>query len=377
MRSYRTQPARRVLRAGVTMIELLAVLVVLLLLLGVAVPRMKPVLDRGRVREAARQVNAYFAASQARATQLGRPSGVWIERREDGACLELSPAEIPSVYSGDFLDARVRCSLQAPDQTQWGILFNQHSAFLRQLWAEHSRQSTIRNIDPVPPLRFLIRFDYRGPLYSAVWNGAENVAWNGTTFPIVMLIEDVQDQSRLDAPIADVFGAERLDPPLSAQQGSVPYQLFQLPRKTSGRTLQLTGGAVIDLFHSGYGHHGQELNVPFPGSLVVLFSPDGGVDSVTAMSSAAVVASVPEKPVAPLHFLIGRLDGSTLPTQQLPYNENLTNPDSIWISVGHRTGLITSSPNSWQLVPFNEPSFPLSLAAARELARTSQTLGGG
>ena len=340
---------RHYVKRGVTLIELLVVMAVIVLLLGVAVPQLKPVLDRGRIREGARQMNAFFASAEARAIQLGRPAGVWLERRPgDGACLDLSPAEVPPVYTGDFLGATVRCMLDV-DTQRWRVEFNQASAMIRRL-SETSQE-----------LRFLIRFGYRGPLYPVVLLNGDDIS-----SPPVMRIDD------------NPVDGSRLDPPIAAQNRAVPFQIYQLPQKSNGRTLQLTGGTIVDLAASGFGLRGTEFNSSPPSSLVIMFSPGGGVDTVTAVATGETI-----RPTGPIHLLVGRLDRSEAANSitnedgdQSLVSENLSNHESVWISIGHRTGLISSSQNAWLVTPAGDPIFEQSLAESRHLAQTAQTLGG-
>ena len=66
------------------------------------------------------------------------------------------------------------------------------------------------------------------------------------------------------------------------------------------------------------------------------------------------------------------------------YDENISHSESIWVSIGHRTGTVTSSANAWELLPGPpwpgtgpaKPFFVDSLRAAREFAQSSQNLGG-
>ena len=51
-------------RGGVTLLELLIVITVLMMLVGVALPTMRPALEGRQIREAARSVNIYFSSAR-------------------------------------------------------------------------------------------------------------------------------------------------------------------------------------------------------------------------------------------------------------------------------------------------------------------------
>ena len=102
----RRHPARR----GVTLVELLVVVGIMLLLAAITIPSMQGLTEGRRVREAARAVNVYFGRARSRAIESGRPCGVMFERleRQPNACVVLRQAEVPPPYSGDTWDSVVQ-----------------------------------------------------------------------------------------------------------------------------------------------------------------------------------------------------------------------------------------------------------------------------
>ena len=138
-------------RRGMTLVELLMVVVILALLMVVAVPMVRPAFRDRKVREAARQINAFFTA-QARAAEMGRPVGVWIERFDN--------SEIGSRFSVGSIWPRSRPplrgrpgvrSVQVRPGRQTGVFRRVESAILRTIVA--------------PGERFTIKFDYKGHEY--------------------------------------------------------------------------------------------------------------------------------------------------------------------------------------------------------------------
>jgi prepilin-type N-terminal cleavage/methylation domain-containing protein len=98
-RSDRSEQPKR----GITLLELLIVMVILLMVTAAAIPIMAPALRNRQMREATRLVSAYLGAARARAVQTGRPVGVIIER-DNGKpyALQMSQVEVPLPYAGDF-----------------------------------------------------------------------------------------------------------------------------------------------------------------------------------------------------------------------------------------------------------------------------------
>src|SRR5688572_30820088 len=67
-------------RSGLTLIELLIVCFIIVLFVAVAVPLLRPNTAETRLREEARQLNAYFAEAKAYAAQRGVPVAVVFDR---------------------------------------------------------------------------------------------------------------------------------------------------------------------------------------------------------------------------------------------------------------------------------------------------------
>ena len=72
-------------RRAYTMAELLIVVVIMVLLVAVTLPVAKKVMDDSHVREASRQLQAYFQMAKTRALHTGRPCGcIWTLRSPPG-----------------------------------------------------------------------------------------------------------------------------------------------------------------------------------------------------------------------------------------------------------------------------------------------------
>jgi hypothetical protein len=135
------------------------------------------------------------------------------------------------------------------------------------------------------------------------------------------------------------------------------YQITRQPVRSSSQPLQLPDGIVVDLFNSGVGSSGQfpptfvgvspTPTVPF--NPIFTFAPGGSVDYLTDITGTW------NRPTGAIYLLVGRRDQMPdataprkgrlpTPTSTILIN-NLTDPDSIWITVGYQTGLVASAEN--------------------------------
>ena len=91
--------------SGMTLVELLVVLVIILLVAAATIPRLQPEMDRSRIREAARSIQLYLSSARNQAIATGRPCGVMIERlpAQNGCSMSLTQVESPVPYGGDTI----------------------------------------------------------------------------------------------------------------------------------------------------------------------------------------------------------------------------------------------------------------------------------
>jgi type II secretory pathway pseudopilin PulG len=122
-----TAPAiSKVCRRGTTLLELLAVVLILLMITAMAIPAVAPAVSGRRMREGARMVSTFLNAARNRTIETGRPAGVWFERTPGlpEVCENLYMADVPQVYAGDFLDSTVECVLVDKTGTPWNSTDN-------------------------------------------------------------------------------------------------------------------------------------------------------------------------------------------------------------------------------------------------------------
>lgn len=346
-----------------TLVELLVVVGIAVLLLGMAVPMMRPAIEEGRVREASRQLVTYFALAKARAAESGRPVGVLIERsiREPFVAYlsdydfsqQLFIAETPLPYAGDLFTSKAR---RNPSLTANQI----------ELTFSPSLPTIVKAGD-------YIKFDYRGLTYQIA-----------TVAPLTsdpMYVELAANSPPL--------------PPIPSSPAlGVPFQIFRQPEKSMLTPLQLGGIVGIDLQNSGHGATGLQFAASYAtgtartlianNPVMIVFTPSGRVAYVQ------YGGQIDTNP-GTIYLLVGRRDRQADPTASMggggelelsstdntlvPYSQNLADNSNTWVAVGSQSGSVITAENAWE-IPAATPYFENTLVFARQYARTASPRGG-
>ena len=391
--------ARQALRGGglpprgVTLVELLVVITIMLILLAVMVPRLRPMMEQRRMREAARTVSVFFGAARSRALETGRPVGVAIERLkiQPDAAVTLRMVEEPPLYAGDVIGARVRVRrLGATNRFQ--VLFASPAdvaAMLTQVVPVHVGD--------------LVRFEYQAVPYRVLGldmdldgnpDGDSDDIVGDPDFavgsnPVVMLVE--LDPAEGVVPAWPAATPNAPWPPQGNGVGSrrLAFQITRRPEPTAAAPVRLPGRTVIDLTASGT--DSMALNPPPPGfvpvdkdagtagvqdpsPVIVMFNPDGRVSSVYYQDTPSAVTEV-------LYFLVGRWERMPAESGGPPLAEDgLYNPQDItnfWIVINPNTGLVLTAPLVGDTVDATTGvKTPSTLVAARAEARNMRGIGG-
>jgi len=351
--------SRRRPHPGLTMIELLIVVAVMVILIGIALPVMKTGIEARRLREASRQVNTAVTLAKSLAAETDRYAGLLIDVEslpEDRTKLfarRLYLAETPPPYAGDMVGATA--AITAPFQATF---LDANSANL---------VNVVNDGD-------LIRFDHRNPYYRI-----NDPPPPGTLPPFAL---------NLSGP---PFWPEVKVPPLE-----LSYEIIRSPEKSSSTPFELPSGAVIDLNNSGSGLTDISLSRGAPAAWMASFAYQRGIYCQPTMSNGfnyvAVAAVSPflsagsepvwpttlgktvvdnnitwrcvaPRPVTVVFGPSGRMTGvmgltpamSNMPTETLHLligdlenigALNLANGSGLWVSVGHHTGRITTAENA-------------------------------
>jgi prepilin-type N-terminal cleavage/methylation domain-containing protein len=166
-------------RRGVTLLELLIVILIVLMITAFTIPVVAPAIQGRRVREGARMFSTFLNAARNRAIETGRPAGVWLERMPayPEAVSNIYMAEVPPLYGGDFQDSRCvdvvvnksgQCAgggvvyRNATDQDWWNVIIpRSRSTIMADIWAnpDPNEQNIVRDGD-------LIKFEGSEYMYT-------------------------------------------------------------------------------------------------------------------------------------------------------------------------------------------------------------------
>lgn len=357
------------IRRGLTLVELLVVIVILMMITAIAIPVLSPNVEQKRIREAARLVSGFLTGAKTRAQATGRPVGVLFERLPGNlnASMTLSYVEVPPPYSGDLLGSVASPFLDANDSDALKV-----------------------SMDPTNKSDFnpemvsvgdVIYFEGRANGYRI--DGPATSPTNAVIAPNtkVLSISPAFSDGRypwVQSP--DDGFSDMYNPPPSKPRRGLPrlnYKIARQPVKSAGVPVQLPDGAVVDLSTSGFGASGlfatslpanptdtTPLNISSTERLVVMFGPSGIVSSIQ-LGGASTPAS------GGIHFMIGRPDGVNTVTTPVaaPTVANLADLNSLWVSVNPQTGMVSTAENG----KYQGSNNPIS--DARAIAVTSQSMG--
>ncbi len=317
--------------AGLTLVELLVVVTIMVMLTVFAVPVLTPSLESRRVREAARQINVYLSQARNRAIEKNQPVGVWFQRRQgqNQAVTALFMAEESAPYGGADWNSRIQVTPTSGNQAK--------VAFLSDPPGE----------DPVsaglvrPGDR--IQLNFQGPIWEIT-----GIAGNTWTF-------------RLLSPSGT---------PTPRAPAGLPFQIFRQPQpqRSLASPLNLPVTLAIDTQWSGIGV-GDWANIFAPASdtdtnpIVIMFSPTGEVKSVWYQGTSV-------RPTEVIFLLMGKLNriptslGGTVPAEDGLRNwQDLGN---LWVTITPQTGMVKTV----------EVASGADPVASRRIARQGQSIGG-
>jgi type II secretory pathway pseudopilin PulG len=100
----------------VTLLELLVVVGIILIVAAATIPRLRPEMERGRLREAARALHLYINSARATAMNGGRSCGVQFDRQpsESRGSITVSQVQVPEPYQGDSYASTLKITMQEP-----------------------------------------------------------------------------------------------------------------------------------------------------------------------------------------------------------------------------------------------------------------------
>lgn len=340
--------------AGLTLVELLVVVVILVLLIGVALPLAQPALNGRDIREASRQVNAMFAGAQVRAASLGQPVGVMLiaDANDANRCYALKYAKTPPPYAGEVPDALLKkFDFDASDddgdnRTDMIDLrrFTGNLSGLPLLLCQTFVDPECVNLQQFSPRRlfpevFVTKLEFDDPddiilppvLLKLMTRGRDlNSAF---TVPFRIRVNErgnwlsgaylnVSSGSLLNGFYVAASDARTLD--------TIDFSTYQITRpakRSAAAATELPVGTYIDLSVSGI----PDLNLPASNEVTITFNPDGSLGRISSGSMMTEIAS-------PVFLLIGK--------QKNTGSENLNQEaGSLWVTVDASTGNAKTTEN--------------------------------
>jgi type II secretory pathway pseudopilin PulG len=344
-------------RTGLTLLELLVVMIILVTLTATVIPLMAPAVETRRIREAARGTSAFIAATRARAIEAGRPVGIWFERMtgEPGAAVTLFVAEVPPPYAGPVAEAAVAMKWvdQPPDSDGY-------------VWCL-ARMQTISGPSPqiLPPKLVRVfdtlRVNYQGYDYQIMSPDSDGDGYVDVSSSGIVVLK-----LRVRA-----SGGSLPWPRDGSWSNPVPFQIIRQPVRSAASPFQLPAGAVIDLDASG---EDQELFGQNQLPVIITFTPEGSVDYIHHGEQSAAANSplvwAKHRVTGPIHLLIGKREN--VPAVQNPGNENWRDLTNIWVSINPRNGRTSTA----EMAVSTSTAPVASLSEARRFAREMRGLAG-
>ncbi|TWU28288.1 prepilin-type N-terminal cleavage/methylation domain-containing protein [Bythopirellula polymerisocia] len=347
---------------GMTLIELMVVVVILVTLVAGVLPLVSPNNDARKIREAARGLKTFLMSAQAEAARTGRPVGIGFRETSSGdtstntpgsgIAIEAYQLAVPAPFSGSSNESRMGVQEITDFLAQKGLTDNKilygpvtggngskiyPKFYGARLYVVSSMVATTLAGDPLPPgmirvgdivkvggKRFKIIDDPRqsneplnpqDPYSEKFLDPRQNSADYQNRLICVWLDEASQGQGKV--------------PPLANSPAGERYQIARQPAGTAAFSVQpsfqLPAGIAIDMQASGYEADGEpvffvETNVTSPTAIsaVILFSPNGGIETVWKNGNEI-------KNAEKLFLLVGRGENGGLVLGD-PYTEQ----DCVW-----------------------------------------------
>jgi prepilin-type N-terminal cleavage/methylation domain-containing protein len=377
MNDMRTNETALNHRPGLTLVELLVVIVILGLVTAATIPLMQPGTAKRRTREAARMVSGVLANAQARAIATGRPVGVMFQRLSNQPAtatfkaphhsIEMLLCEVPPPWSGD--SAFDVCAIRTVPSPTPGA-----QPEIRIRFAQSNNVMFRGHPKGTFDVGDQIRLNYRGRRYT-----------------IARLVPHQQDANLIHEVVVQPTPVNPGTP------ASYPFQIYRQPRRTADPPAQVPVGSVVDFEYAGFasGWLGALENPPAPAQaklsfqqpVIVLFGPAGNLESVywgmkgiNAQSNDPGVLENHPAITSPWCFLIGEPEptADTPVTQDKPKKNHL-NYDNLWIAINPQSGLVTTSEVGSD---FDEPDVgtyadvSTELDASRSFVKSAQNMTG-
>lgn len=328
------------MRRGLTLIEMLAVIVIMVLLLAVAIPivRMSSV---GRAQnDGAEKLRALLQKAQAEAASTQRETGVLFRRaaNNSGECFEISLCQSPLPYSGDVDGAGCFVDGLGGVGTIGTALVGPATVGAPQFPVTSTEPPTGMLLHIVCKPGDRVRFNHKGPLFRIV-----SVAQGTFTFT-----HQYSPSPPKNPPIFDNTGNPR-------DIQKYTYTIYRQPDAISTSLITLPEKTTVDLRVSGSGQTGQEF-AGGSGPIAVVFSPRGSLDRIYFNGTS-------QQALSPVAFLIGTSErlNDVGPGE---VGGTLADGEAYWVGATPQGRVFTVENQTWEgtLGPGDPISAKISLA---------------
>lgn len=351
----RLAPRRSLLVRGMTLIELLAVIVILTTIVAAAIPILSPNNDDRRLREAARALNTFITGAQTRSIALNRPYGVALKRlsattnrAEDNAvCVEAYYIEQAPAYTGFDANSRA-CVAIHPNPNLGGkvlirfVTRGTTGVALPAGWSVDLLPSgTVRpgDVIQINGTRFeLLNDTSSGDLVHISLDSNGYFTQIGTNRAAVVLAQPINDSGQQVMPACDDNGADLGSLPPGSNQPApfwclpAPYKILRQPTPASDEPYQMPEGTAVDLRASGVGTDVTETSRYFyvgggndnSDPIQILFTPEGRVGEVTFSQTPSSTTPFDQAVIDNIFLLVGRRENAPPPNAGTSLSDDQT-----------------------------------------------------
>lgn len=353
---------RPVNRRGITLLELLVVVSILLMLLMVAAPMMTPNLESRKLREAARAVNVYLGAARAQAMQTGRAVGVMFERLPTNpqACVSMYQVEVPYPYTGWTAISVVRIENSTVVRNDPFFPVGTAEVQVHTSWGSTSAEDMPSNLVRAGDI---LQLGCQGQW--RILSGPPALTWLLT--PVVSGGAACPPQTTL---------------PGTSDIGGLQFQIFRQPVRSPASSLELPSGVVVDLQLSGT-MPSPTLFAPTEATktrpIIIMFAPSGALEQVYFVNGNTW-SGIPL--AEPIYLLIGKRERSPVSGSGKMASEaedklpNFADPANYWLVISPQTGIVNASEVATVSVSQGEGASLSEIARSRSLANQGVSMGG-
>jgi prepilin-type N-terminal cleavage/methylation domain-containing protein len=286
-------------RRGLTLIELLVTIVIMVTVLAGVLPLVSPNNNARKIREASRQLTTLFSQAQAQAARDGRPVGVAFKETGanspySGMALEAYLIASPPPFAGFSEHSRVVVG-------EVGSVYGPTSTFTDPRFSPALNGYKIcrlnflvsGNVDAFPPRTLKIGdiIEVGGNSFLVCDDEDQTTMPNQTEVlnNVEFLLSDPSASTPIPGTTLDAIWLNyhgQMLPQATNPPSGQAYKIYRQPVNTSEQPLQFPRGIGIDMDASGATGLGTGMPIdfdvsnPFPTAVSVMFSPNGSIETV-------------------------------------------------------------------------------------------------